>query len=333
MPQQTDATLQMIDANNAGFGTVRLDPRAESSNYEDHLVLQGTQLPSTYYGLAGSDNTTRFRPLHQAGFLATTARTRVYFAVAGMINQITNPRTALSSSLQQVQGPVYKSKYYVFVRLGVSLADFQATIAAMIANAQAITTGDLVDINGRSQATGPTGLYYVNAGALEGTFWARKNAGWESSFFPSKINKRLRPLCLMDFRIQPNQVAAAQGTGAAYAASIALVPTARNQVHTGHTLMTPAALANWYAGQNFASLAGNVAGATIWNKYDWLGQYQQNASFATNNYDVAGPRIASGSEYYAREFFNLFPVTNPNANAKTAQSQSIVSMIDGFVNN
>ncbi|SUA99853.1 Uncharacterised protein [Pannonibacter phragmitetus] len=333
MPAQNDATLQMINANNAGFGTMRFDPRADSGNYQDHLVMQGNQLPSVYYGLAGSDDTTRFRPLHRAGFLATTARTRVYFAVAGMINQITNPRTALSSSLQQVQGPVYKSKYYVFVRLGVNLVDFQASIAAMIANAQAITTDDLVDMNARSQATGPTGLYYVNAGALTGTFWARKHAGWESSFFPSNVNKRLRPLCLMDFRIQPNQVVTAQGTGAAYAASIALVPTARNQVHTGHTLITPGALANWYAAQNFASLGAPVPGATIWNKYDWLGQYQQNASFATNNYDITGPQIASGNEYYARDFFNLFPVTNPNANAGTAQSQSIVSMIDGFVNN
>lgn len=333
MPAQTDTTLQMINANNAGFGTVRLDPRTEESNYRDHLTLQGTQLPSTYYGLAGSDNTTRFRPLHRSGFLATTARTRVYFAVAGMIDQISNPRAALSSGLQQVQGPVYKSKNFVFVRLGVSLADFQASIAAMIANATAITTDDLVDLNARSQATGPTGLYYVNAGSLSGTFWARKNAGWEKSLLPSNMNKRLRPLCLMDFRIPANQVATAQGTGAAYAGSIALVPTSRNQVHTGHTLITPAALANWYAAQNFISLAGNVAGATVWTKYDWLGQYQQTASFATNNYAINGPQIASGNEYYAREFFRQFPLVNVNAGASTAQSQSIVSMINGFVNN
>lgn len=333
MPVQNDATLQMINANNAGFGTVRLDPRAETGNYQDHLAIQAGQLPSVYYGLAGSDNTTRFRPLHRSGLLATTARTRLYFAVAGMIGQITNPRAALTTNMQHVCGPVYTSRFYVFVRLGVTLTDFQTSLQAMQTVAQTISTDDLQDMNVTAQASGGTGVYYVNSGALAGTFWAHKDTGWETSILPSAVNNRLRPLCLMDFRIQPSQVAVAQGTGPAYPASLALAPDTRGRVHTGHTLIAPGALANWYAAQSFASLGAPVPGATIWNKYDWLGQYQQTASFATNNYAITGPQIASGNEYYARDFFNLFPVTNPNADAATAQSQSIVSMIDGFVNN
>lgn len=335
MPAQDDPSLMMINANNAGFGTVRLDPAADAGDYLNHLALTPAQMPSVYYGGLLNNTSLRLRPLHEHGFVATTAGTRLYFAVAGLLGDMQNPRNALSTSWEAVADPVYKSKYYVYVRLGVSGTDFAQTLAALQNAAQLITTDELVNANAASNVTGLTRVVYVTAGALAGTFWAFKRSGWKSAFFGSDVNKRYRPLCLMDFPIAANQVATAQETGADYGHALALIPNDRANVHVGHSLIDVNNLRAYYQAQVYPSPAGNVGGDTIWTNFTRLGTYQQRASYpGLHGVAVTGPMIQAGDQYYPRDYFRSFPVYNRNlASLQVTANQAgvIAAMINGFV--
>ncbi|NBN64485.1 hypothetical protein GWI72_12130 [Microvirga tunisiensis] len=336
MPAQDDPSLSMINVNNAGFGTLRLDPAAEAGNYRDHLLPALSQMPSVYYGTALATLSVRLRPLHEHGFVATGASTRLYFAVAGMLDDMQNPRTALSTSWENVGGPVMKSRYYVYARLGVSGGDVLTSVAALQAGAEQVSTAELVAANGASNVSGPTRVAYVTDGALAGTFWAFKHAGWRSSILPDAVNRRYRPLCLMDFRIDPAQVGAARADGADFGATLALVPAARNQVHLGHGLIDVQNLRAFYQGQTYASPVGNVAGNTIWTNFNRLGTYQQRASYqGFDGVAVTGPLMRGGEQYFPLGYFRTFPVLAAGLPAnEIAQRQCgvVAAMINGFVN-
>lgn len=336
MPPQDDVSLMLINRHNVGFGTVRLDPQADGGNYADHLELMPQQMPSIYYGSPINNDTLRLRPLHEHGFAVTTASTRLYFAVAGLLEEMQNPRNALSTSWEAVADPIYKSKYYVYVRLGVSGADFAQTLAALKNAAQLITTDELVNANAASNVTGLTRVVYVTAGELAGTFWAFKRSGWKSAIFGSDVNKRYRPLCLMDFPIGAMQVAAAQATGANFGNALALIPNDRANVHVGHSLIDSNNLRAYYQVQDYPSPAGNVAGNTIWTNFDRLGSFIQRASYpGLHGVAVTGPVIRSGDQYYPRDYFCSFPVYSRNLTyiqVTAKQAGTIAAMIDGFVN-
>lgn len=337
MPAQDDPSLMMINANNVGFGTVRLDPAADAGDYLNHLALTPAQMPSVYYGSPLNNNSVRLRPLHEHGFVATTAGTRLYFAVAGLLGDMQNPRNALSTSWEAVTDPVYKSKYYVYVRLGVSGNDFAQTLAALQNAAQLITTDELVNANAANNVTGLTRVVYVTAGDLAGTFWAFKRSGWKSDFIGrSDVNKRYRPLCLMDFPIGAMQVAAAQATGANFGNALALIPDDRANVHVGHSLIDANNLRAYYQAQVYPSPAGNVAGNTIWTNFSRLGTFLQRASNpGLHGVAVTGPIIRAGQQYYPRDYFRSFPVYDrnlPSVQVTANQAGTMAAMINGFVN-
>ncbi|WP_430513248.1 hypothetical protein [Pannonibacter phragmitetus] len=336
MPPQDDASLMMINANNTGFGTVRLDPQADEGNYLNHLALTPQQMPSVYYGSPINNNTLRLRPLHEHGFVGTTAGTRLYFAVAGLLDEMHDPRNALSTSWEAVTDPIYKSKYYVYVRLGVSGANFAQTLAALQNTADLMSTDELVNANAASNVTGPTRVVYVTGGDLAGTFWAFKRSGWKSDIFGrSDLNKRYRPLCLMDFPIGGAQVGAAQATGPNFGNALALIPDDRANVHVGHSLIDANNLRAYYQAQVYPSPAGNVDGDTIWTNFNRLGSFIQRASYpGLHGVAVTGPVIRAGSQYYPRDYFRSFPAYDrnlPSTQVTANQAGTIAAMINGFV--
>ncbi|GAA0778914.1 hypothetical protein E1180_19380 [Roseibium denhamense] len=339
MPVQTDPTLQLINPNNAGFGTVRLLDAAYTSDFRYNLGLKPLQMPSVYYaensGL--SDMSSRFRPLHEHGFLSVIGNFRLYFAVAGL--QMENPRNALTTNLEQVGGDVYKSKYYVFVKLGINYTDFQAALTSMRNQAANMSTAQLIAANAGKNVTGPTGIVYINAGALQGTFWAHKNSGWEFSIFSSDVNKLYRPMSLMDFPIAPGDAATARLSSGRYGESLQLIPTSRRQVHHGHSIIDPANLAAYYAAQAYPDGAGGgatIAGATVWNNFQRLGNYRQYIALASNNaLSAQRTEIVPGNEYYERDMFKRsYPYRQRlTSDAATAlQTSAVANMVSGFVN-
>jgi hypothetical protein len=337
MPAQNDPSLIMINEGNVGFGTVRLDPAADARNYLNELVLLPKQMPSVYYGSPLNNKTLRLRPLHEEGFVGTAAETRLYFAVAGLLDEMHNPRNALSKNWEMVTDPVYKSKYYVYVRLGVSGADFAQTLLKLQSAAVPMTTGQLVDANRASNVTGLTRVVYITDGDLAGTFWAFKRSGWKSDFFGrSDLNKRYRPLCLMDFPIRGGQVVAAQAAGPDFGNALALIPDDR-AVHMGHSLIDAGNLKAYYQAQTYLNLAdGDVAGRTVWTNLNLLGSFIQRASYpGVDGVAVTGPVIRAAEQYYPRVYFRSFPKYNPSLSSNDvtkSQVRTIATMIDGFVN-
>ncbi|MTI00629.1 hypothetical protein [Roseibium sp. RKSG952] len=338
MPVQTDPTLQLIQPGNVGFGTVRLVNGAYSTNFQYNLSLLPLQMPSGYFAenTGFSDMSSRLRPLHEHGFVSVVGNFKLYFAVAGL--PMNNPRSALTTNLELVGGNVYKSKYYVFAKLGVNYTDFQAALAAMHNQATMLTTDQLRAANGNQSAGGPTGIVYITAGDLQGTYWARKNSGWEFSVFPSDVNGIYRPMSLMDFSIAPNQVATARLSGNQYAQSLQLIPTESNRVHSGHSIIDPANLAAYYGAQAYPNGAGgNIAGGTVWANLSRLGNYKQYIGLASNGAVAPGPtEIMAGQEYYSQDMFRyVYPYRQQlsSADAKTAQTAAIANMINAFVNN
>ncbi len=337
MPAQDDPSLMMINEGNVGFGTVRLNPAADAGNYLDQLALAPQQMPSIYYGSPLNNNTLRLRPLHEHGFVGTTAATRLYFAVAGLLEEMHDPRNALSTNWEMVTDPVYKSKYYVYVRLGVSGANFAQTLAKLQNAAVLMTTEELVNANAASNVTGLTRVVYITDGALAGTFWAFKRSGWKSDFLGrSDLNKRYRPLCLMDFPIGAGQVVAAQDEGPNFGNALALIPDDQASVHVGHSLIDGNNLRAYYRANVYPSPAGNVDGGTIWTNFDRLGSFIQRASYpGLHGVAVTGPVIRAGNQYYPRDYFRSFPVydrTLTSIQVSANQAGTIAAMINGFVN-
>ncbi|MDD7911356.1 hypothetical protein PUV47_15605 [Pseudovibrio exalbescens] len=336
MPVQNNASLQIINVNNIGFGTIRLQPQAYVSQFRYNLEFEDGQLPSIYFAAnpTVSNYSMRLRPLHEHGFCPTNGGTRMYFAVAGL--QMENPRNALSTNLEQVTGSIYKSKYYVFIKLGVSQTDFIAAIAALQTSSTQMSTQELQEANAAKNVTGATRTVYVNEGTLAGTFWAHKHSGWESGLMGSSANKLYRPMELMDFSIQGGDVAQAQGVGDQYANSLNLIPTDSANVHSGHSLIDPEKLRAYYIAQADPAGTGNITGTEIWNNLFRLGQYQQFHSLYANNGQVSRTEIVPGSQTFPLSMFRYYPSYNRNidtATMSTTQRQYICSLIGGFVNN
>ncbi len=307
----TDPTLNLITANNRCFGTIRYDAEAAQSDYNQELNFSAGQLPSTYFADDTADSywSCRLRPLHEAGFAVTERSCRLYFAVAGL------PSTALRSDLkyntEQVEGVIYKSKYYVFVRLGVTHGTINNTLTDLTAEAQTLSTDQLRNANLNKNVSGPTRVVYVNEGELTGTFWAHKHSGWGSGFGRRAYEGMYRPLELRDFRIDANQVAQAQATGNGYRNSLNLIPDDYHRIHPGHALILTTALADYYE-HNVPTVNG-VTGTTIWDNLLNLSARDQiyDPGQTINGVSVAQYQMIAGEEYfplramYAREHQKL----------------------------
>lgn len=336
MPVQNNASLQIINQNNIGFGTIRLQQEAYASNYRYNLNFAAGQLPSIYLGQdpAISNDTVRLRPLHAHGFLATTGATRLYFAVAGL--PMENPHNALTTRLEHVVGPIYKSRYYVFVRLGVTRSDFNQVITDLINDSRHMTTAQLQAANAAKNVREPTHTVYVNQGDLSGTFWGFKHAGWEHSFFGSNVNNLYRPLNLMDFPIQGGEVGTAQGIGNQYRASLDLIPRDRRRVHSGHSLIDGNGLQAYYAAQPDPSGVNVITGQQLWDRLFRLGQYRQFFGAETNGVQIQQREILPGGQVFPQSLFRYFPTYNNNRPVPqilARQREYICRLIAGFVNN
>lgn len=317
----TDPTLNMITANNRSFGTIRFDEQAAQTDYNQGLNFAAGQLPSSYFAdsAVGSSYSCRLRPLHEAGFVVTQRSTRLYLAVAGL------PSTTLKSDLrnntEQVSGVVYKSKYYVFVKLGVMHGTINNTLTALVNGAQTISTAQLQNANLNKNVRGPTRVVYINQGALQGTFWAHKHAGWGTGFGRGSYDGMYRPLQLKDFRIAANHVAQAEAVGNGYRASLNLIPDDYRRIHSGHALMDVAALGNFYT--NAVPTVNGITGATIWNNLMRLSARDQifDTGQTVNGVNVAPYPIMSGEEYFSlREM-----------HGSEHQKQTIYNMINAFL--
>ncbi|MBO6755198.1 MAG: hypothetical protein JJ902_02650 [Roseibium sp.] len=336
MADQTNASLKIIQAANACFGTMRFVDACEATHFQYNIMFSNGQLPSIYCAddPAQSDNSVRLRPRHKDGFCAIGAQTRLYFAVAGLTGQIQNLETALSTDMALVGGPVYQSRYYVFVRLGVDRDTIQGNLGGLIHQATAVTTQQLIDLNAAREDPPATQVLYVNQGALLGTFWVSKLPYWTTPA-DAAPNRLYRPLDLIDFEIEAEQVPVAQGDD--MAAVLDLVPEDDEDIHYGHSLITGPGLQAYYGAQNYDNgRGGTIPGATIWANLFRLGAFKQYHGLSANGVAGAATEILPDAEIYSLDMFDFYPDYSEDRDddAKAAlQLPAICNMISNFVDN
>ncbi|MEP3048522.1 MAG: hypothetical protein ABJL55_14390 [Roseibium sp.] len=337
MPVQDNASLRMIQQANACFGTMRFTEACEDTFYRYNLAFKNGQLPSIYCAdnPDNSNQSLRLRPYHNHGFNAVGGATRLYWAVAGLTGEIDNPRTALSTEMEQVCGPVYQSRYYVFVRLGVDRNVIQQSLQALIASVPNITTQQLVDLNAAQEAVAGTIAVFINEGALSGTYWAIKNPVWTNALDGGARNNLYRPMTLVDFRLPDDDVDTAQGDD--MAAAVQLMPENRDRVHRGHGLITVDGLQTYYGTQNYPNgQGGQIPGGNIWTNLFRLGAYKQYFGLASNGVPGITAEIQPRQGIYRRNMFEYFPYYDHDRDDDTkAQLQlaAICNMINNFVDN
>lgn len=335
MPVQDNASLRIIQPDNACFGTMRFTEACTSTNFRYNLAFQDGQLPSIYCAddPGNSNQSLRLRPYHKHGFNPVGGYTRFYWAVAGLTAEIDDPRNALSTDMEQLCGPVYQSRYYVFVRLGVDRTHLQASLQALSAAVPAISTQQLIDRNAAREAPDGTGAVYINAGALAGTFWAVKSPVWTNTIGQADRNNLYRPFTLLDFKIDDGAVATAQGED--MAAAVALVPEDRADVHRGHGLITADGLHAYYGSQTYSNgQGGTIPGAVIWTNLFRLGAYKQYIGLASNGAVTLPSEIQPRQGVYRQDMFKYFPyyTRNRDDDARAElQLAAICNMINNFV--
>ncbi|WP_310621133.1 hypothetical protein [Flexibacterium corallicola] len=338
MAVQNNAELRIIQVGNIGFGTIRLENDASSTGYRYGLDLKPNQFPSIYYSTLPTTGHTsvRLRPLHKYGFCSGNAETRLYFAVAGL--SMNDPREALTYNLQNVTGRIYESKYYVFSKLGVDQQDINYSMADLQTSSTKMSTDELKNANAAKNVTGNTRVVYITSGELSGTFWAYLRTGWESNYFGgSSVNSLYRPMCLMDFSIQANDVNTAKGYDGNFRASLNLVPQTKytQGFHTGHNLIDPNHLKAYYEGQNDPGGNHGINGTTFWANLHRLGLYRQFYNIASNATAIDQNEILPGAQLISEFMLYYYPEYAPRANSNTVkalQRSMICNMIGGFVN-
>jgi hypothetical protein len=333
MTVQDDNTLKLITAKNRLFGTIGLTTQAVDSDYKSNLTLKVGQIPSTYFfSSALFENTsTRYRPFHSQGFIATSSEMRMYWVLAGYWNTIGNLRSALSTdfapinpSLPDTKASIpafYESRYFVYAPIGVDKTGVEASIRMMQKQATPLSTDALVTMNRDDKGGDKTATYYIKEGALQGMFWASKQGGWNSG--SGQNTNRLFPFEIIDYPIPDTAFPEAAARGSDFPEALKVVP-ADNRVHFGHSLMTIDAIETYYKDPNMqVGLDNVITGADLWTRMLRLGAYAQSLGYSANARPFGAQHIQSGTNYLSLK----------EAGDLNRQKQLVTELIANFVDN
>lgn len=334
MTAQTNPTLSIIEEDNIGFGTVRLN------NAQD--AFKAMQLPSMYYGQRSSYLTTRYRPFHRDGFTITNAGTRIYAAAAGPGDPLRqNDVPANDHNVNGWNGYLHRTDDWLMFVLGVSLEDFRAQLAGIINKATKWTTETFLASNPAANAPSSS-VIYITSGALMGTFWGLKYSGWTAG-----VQYQYYPFLVRDYRIPANNIAniyngMGQLNQAALYNAFMNGRAAAGHYHRGHVLCTVEGLKRFYSVNSVdvqtplqaIPAAPDIATKNLFTRLQAIGPRVQTVNYppmAYNNQTVhpATPLFSLNDVQNNPAAFNLAALPAPGQ-AEAAQFKAIAQMIAEF---
>ncbi|MFN4168977.1 MAG: hypothetical protein ACK4HD_11760 [Pannonibacter phragmitetus] len=334
MTAQTNPTLSIIEEDNIGFGTVRLN------NAQD--AFKAMQLPSMYYGQRSSYLTTRYRPFHRHGFTITNAGTRIYAAAAGPgVPLGQNDVPANDHNVNGWNGYLHRTDDWLMFVLGVSLEDFRAQLAGIINKATKWTTETFLASNPAANAPNSS-VIYITSGALMGTFWGLKYGGWNAG-----VQYQYYPFVVRDYRFPANNIAniyngMGQLNQAALYNAFMNGRGAAAHYHSGHSLCTLDGLKRFYSVNTVdvqTPLQANpavpdIATKNLFTRLQAIGPRVQTVNYPALNYNnqtvhPATPLFSLNDVQNNPAAFNLAALPAPGQ-AEAAQFKAIAQMIAEF---
>lgn len=338
MTAQTNPKLSIIEEDNIGFGTIRLNVN------NPQIAFAAMQLPSMYYGQRSSYLTTRYRPFHEHGFTITNAGTRIYAAAAGpRIPLGRNDVPINDHNVNGWNGYLHRTDDWLMFVLGVSLEDFRAQLTGIINKATKWTTETFLASNPAANAPSSS-VIYITSGALMGTFWGVKYGGWTDG-----APYRYYPFFVRDYRIDAARIpyiynAMGQLNQAALYNEFmnGRANVAPRGYHRGHVLCTLDGLKKFYS-ENTVDVqtklqrnpaVPDIATKNLFTRLQAIGLRVQTVNYpamAYNNQIVEPARalFSSNDVQHNPAAFNLMAPLAPGQ-AEAAQFQAIAQMIAEF---